>query len=916
MIKLFFLPDKGSTVYVAPINTDACIMDVAVVDLSGLVSYVEKQLGFYVETPSFNERLCHYYIAANSWFKAHPDNVVRQSFDLSHLSTARQLLLWRDELKLAGWNFEYNDRNTRLGALAGIEAECVVAGFADRLHSLLSILATDKHSFADTEIVVPVEPSVLRPSVKLLLQRLKEHGAGVSVMPYVEDASSNLGQIRKRLLANDADNKTKMDLSYDGSLRVLEFETTYHHDQYMAVGNAACNCDVWINPRSKETDNRLIAINQPTLGSSFTSRSRILGMLPLALSLYDSKLNIYKIVEWLTTPEHPLPRRFRYKLAQEIVNTGGFTNESCLDIVKRYIDGDFEYKDETVEELTEKEIQKREADGRAKRLEKVATYIPYLNQDSCAEKAGVTLTRLASWARQRIHTLNEDDGREALAIQLNALADSIDTLMMLFSEQGIAFDISLAAEWIKDVPVDVQLPHCRAQVGAAYCVANPSDIAARASHILWSGMTYTEPQAFDCDFLLPGELKTIASNAMIWSRQDESRYRYLLSIMPFLLATDKLELAYAVKNQGEMLIPHPTITRLKTLLEYFDVFVEHPNLKHLKTKPVEQVDNRECKTEHKFNNAHAMQLPTLISPTRLETFTMNPFDYLFEKILRYESSGLNALATIDVTKGNVAHATIAQLLSPQDGETCCTAATARFRFDHQFETAFTDSINNCGAILLLPENKLELEQMHRQLKACITALIEIIDENKLSVLSCESEASKYVDIHGKGGDANTPDLHGRMDMTLMDEDGKQVVFDMKWTSSRHFYRKRIEENRSIQLAVYAVLLATEAADVKTGYFVMPRGRLLSSSAFIGHNVDRIEKKNHDNIMEQLINSFRYRCHQLMAGEVEQGELYVMTNLKYEQDRVAHNLLPLEKDFENETQKAMNRFSNYSLFKGN
>lgn len=916
MIKLFFLPDKGNTVFAAPIKANTCIMDTAIVDLSGLVSFIEKRMGIYNETPSFNERLCHYYIAANSWFKAHPENVVSKSFDLSHLSTARQLLGWRDELKLAGWDFEYEDTKTRLGALAGIESERVVAGFADRLHLLLDAIATRKHTFVDIEIIVPVELKVLRPSIKKLLQTMKENGARVSVMRYVEDTSNSLGKIRKRLL-DVADDKTEMNLTNDGSLRIMEFETTYHHDQYMAVSNVASNCDVWINPRSKETDNRLIAINQPTLGSSFTSRSRILEMLPLALSLYDNRLNIYKIVEWLTTPEHPLPKKFRHNLAQAIINTGGFTNETCLDIVKRYIDGEFEYKNGLEEESTEKEIQKRETEGRAKRNEKVATYIPYLNQDMSVVKAEVTLTRLAGWARQRIHTLKEDDGREALAIQLNALADGIDTLMMLFREQGITFDISLATEWVKDVPMDVQLPHCRAQVGAAYCVSNPSDIVAVASHILWSGMTYTDPQAFDCDFLLPGEVKALTSKAMIWSRQDESRYRYLLSIMPFLLASDKLELAYAVKNQGEVLIPHPIITRLKTLLKCFDIFVEHPNLSHLKTKPVVRVDNRACKTEHKFHYAKAIQLPSMISPTRLETFTMNPFDYLFENILHYESFGLKALATIDVTKGNVAHATIAQLLSPQDGEDRCTAAEARFRFEHQFETAFIDSINNCGAILMLPENKLELEQMHRQLIDCISALIEIIDENKLSVLGCESEASKFVDIHGKGGNTSDPDLHGRMDMTLIDEEGKQLVFDMKWTSSRHFYHKRIEENRSIQLAVYAELLATkDDADVKTGYFIMPRGRLISSSAFIGRNVDHIKKKNHDNIMEQLLNSFRYRCRQLMDGEVEEGEKYIMTELKYEQDRESMNLLPLEKDYEDETRKAMNRFSNYSLFKGN
>ena len=112
MTTLYFIPAKAGKAFRAPIpanggSQDTTMMDVAVVDTAGLVGYVEACLGIHCSEEAFNVRLCRYYKLLRRWLDAHEGNVLCNSFRLAHLSTARQLLVWRDELKMAQWDFRW-----------------------------------------------------------------------------------------------------------------------------------------------------------------------------------------------------------------------------------------------------------------------------------------------------------------------------------------------------------------------------------------------------------------------------------------------------------------------------------------------------------------------------------------------------------------------------------------------------------------------------------------------------------------------------------------------------------------------------------------------------------------------------------------------------------------------------------------
>lgn len=914
MITLYLIPDKDGKAFIAPTNVDVSLMDVAIVDTTGLVCYAEEMLGLHCKDEAFNVRLCRYYKIVRRWLNEHRDNVLHNSFELAHLSTARQMLLWRDELKMAQWDFRYEDETTRLGALSAIENIECVSGLPDRIIKVVNKLEANKvPAFDNVRIVLNVDRSVLRPLLRRLLDAIERSGANVETVKYVQEKKDNLSDIRNLLLSGK-DEKISLD-PQDKSFEVLSFETAYDETEYIAVCQHDFDATLFINAKSKETDNRLAAQNLPTSGSVITSRSRILNLMSLALSLYDDYLQITKLVEWFTAPIHPLPGRFRFQLAEAIARSGGFMNQDCRDIVDKYINGEYAYPNEKDRDLSEAELKKVEEKRKLEREERVRLFVPYLTPGyRTGDNAERTLMQLSVWARQRIHSLDEDDNHEAIATQLNALADSIEILMLLFSKRDEKFDLSLANEWVRDIPAEITLPQHPARVGAIFTVSKPWDIVSPASSIVWSNMENEDMPDFECEFLLPTEREMITKNASLWDREHETRYRFLNSIIPFLFAKDKITLTCADKRGGELIVPHPLITRLKVQVENYKEFIHHKDTTHKRTHEVETVDNSINVSEYKFRFADRIKLPTRMSATGLETLTVYPFDFLFERILNYQTAGLSSLPELHTTRGNVAHATIEKLFSPRDGGKS-NASEIRTRVNCEYETALQDSLNECGAVFMLPENKLELSNLHYQLRNCIESLLDIIEANSLTVDGCENHYSKFVDLNGTGtaGDVDD-DLHGYIDMKLTDSIGRHVVFDLKWTRSRSYHKGLLEKNRSTQLAVYSELLSEEDKSVLTAYFVMPRGRLISCYPFKGRNVVKVDQENVDDIMAQLINSFRYRRDQLTSGVIENGEQHPIDDLAYGKDRVTLNLFPLPEGDVPET-KSENRFSNYRLFKG-
>lgn len=909
-MNIFYFPEKGGPVYLAPQDKPAVFMDCTAVGTEGLIKLLEGKYGLFQRENSFNQRMCQWYSLMRPWLASHPDNILYKSFLLNELSMARQMLTWRDELKMAGWDFSVSDDLSRLGAVAAIEKEFNSPGLPDRLIRLThKINSSSDISVSDITISLPYDKDLLPSLVGELLSVLESKGSKVVVNKRADNYSNNIGRVREFLVGKESDEAVELNPE-DPSFKIIKFPTRKAEEEYLALSSGFDQA-LWINTDNKTFDNRLEGLRQPTTGSITVTRSRIAGLLQLLISLYCRPLNIHNVVGWLSAPYNPLPARFRFTLAEKISSSGGYMNKGCRDIINNYIEGKFNDDNNDSGEEGSNESDRKNKKEMQKRIDKIKFFLPYFYGLVSVSDLKKSLEELSKWSSQRIHSLDDNTDKESLYQQFNTLTDSIGNLLLLMlGNKETDLDAKKLYKWSQEVIPDIKLIQHVAKINSRQTILTPGDIATPVERTVWVGLEGMESFESECSFLFPGEKEEIKDHAKFTTREKESRIREVLIAMPFLMTSESLVITLAEKSGSAIITTHPLFLRLKTGIRNFENFISEVEIMDVLPEKVEKITNRKRKPEFEIRSASSLKWPYRMSPSSLDTMINHPFDFFFDKMLRIRGAGLSNLPSLETTKGHVAHEVIAELftLSCNEGKDPGTLLSS------DYDRIFANAVDNQGAILNLPENLIDSKLFKIQLYECLESLVDIISENSLIVVECEGRRARNFGI--ADGDEEGNDLEGFIDMILEDKNGNPVIFDFKWSSGRH-QRSLLEENRSIQLAIYAKLLEDDRErHISTAYFFMPKGELVTvHPEFKGEKVIVVQSDQSGEILSKIINSYRYRKSQISEGVLEANDLSPLADLRYFVDIEEKNLLPLPGHPKDKTLKDENRFSIYKLFKG-
>lgn len=918
-MKVLFSPEFVGHVFLGLNEENTHLMDSMTCDTMGLIGMLELRLGIHVENHPAHYRAVKYFKAMSEYMKLHPDNALAASFKLSSLGTAEQALRWRDSLMLDKWQPDVNTSGSgRLDVLSGTEKFFDCVGMPERLKAVLHLINEEKDDFFnDLEVELPCELDSIHPAVTELMKALQNHGATLSERKQSESSDSNLSRI-SRLLQSKSNEKTPLDKN-DRSFLIYRFPDENAANEYLALKGDELKADVWINNANKSMDNWLRMMGKPTMGSSMAEAApQLLQLFVLGIDMMKEPLNIQSLISWLYSPMQPLGTYFGGILAETVINAGGYRNEKCKEVVKDYISGEYSYHDKEEEEnLSEEEIAKRNKKREKERQILVNTYLPpfdYSKSDKIeTTKLKVYLNSLSSWARKRSHYLRDLPDNEGWCCQLESLAEMCETFVLLIdsSEVGEFIDTRQVESWISTLFKGESFMQYVAQKGSMELIDSPTKMAAHSKRTVWMNFAGGEPANLDCSFLYPSEKERIKDNLTLWAEDKELNYHQTLQLQPFFMTDEQLILVVTDYTAGEITPKHPVMVRLESQIDNLDDFIVAPNLLNEETENVMPVSNKNLKPQIDFDHADLLKWPDHLSPTAISTLVEYPLDFMMDRMLTIVSTGPSSIKDVKTTKGTVAHAVIENLFAPRDGKPCSKADEIEQRINEEFDEQVRTQIESCGAILYLPENRLEAELLKEQLRRCLDVLLEIIRDNHLTVTGCEHLVTKDMGLikNDKGWD-----MKGFIDMTLEDENHHPVVFDFKWTSSKSYYRDLLTANRSIQLELYRDMLGAEKRDAveRTAYFLMPEAHLYSKEHFVGAHCSPPTPDNDDNIVEQLRQSFFYRKRQLDEGKVEVGKDFPATMLDYYNDTEENNLFPLNID-ETGKQKE-NIFSNYGLFK--
>lgn len=889
-MKIYFGTQLTSNAFIDFEARGGCLFDGEVVGTAGLIALLELHYGIHCEEKEVSDSQAEYYNAMSE-VMAMGDNVLTPSWNTDSLGVSNACMAWSESLKMAGWRANMKQPSQRLKVLAEVEKHLDSCSLGDRLQRLVS-LAKERNALpAGSEICVSAYSSNgVPPLIAELLNNLGKQGVKISYerLEPAAKRGSNL-HLLQYIICGGKPDSTRL-AKGDESLQVWHFNSELDALRYMATLGKD-SFDIYVNRGRKLFDNVQTMMGQPTSGSSLTDANpQLLQLFRLGMGLFEYPLNIRNLLSWLLVPLHPLKARLRYRLAHAIVDTGGLNNEAWDSAIEEYMNS-LEDPDERKKAeadisifLPEPSAEGVDREALLKFLSSLALWCNKMAAlDYMPSLKSSQLTKVASTCRSAMEIVgkydNENISQEELECWTNGLYSSADFSL---------YDSQAGSKWVVD----------------------SADIVDKPNSCAWTDCYNYESSQQVTDFLNSEEKAGLADEGCkLWKQEEFNNASWLASMRPLLKSKQKLVVVTVDKSNGEKAAKHPlTILLEQTWKDSIADITKCPSVEELRLVKIESVDNNDDSAKLQLKHSELLKMPASESYSSLENLIQFPIDYALDRIVRLRESGTLALADLQTTKGNVAHAVIEQLFEG-------SASDIERRLKSHLDTTIDKTIAERGAILLLKENTIDCRMFKKQLRENLFALLEIISDNNLTVMDREHRVEEHLGL--RDGD-DDPIVNGFIDMVLTDSHGDIVVFDFKWTTSKNWHSDLLKKNASVQLALYKRMMELQARKpvAATAYFTMPRHRLLTTSQLLtGENVTKVEATDLSDLLPKIVNSYRYRSSQMESGIIENGEGKEIGSLDYGKVTAEKQLVELKEDYDNNNLHASNNFSNYNCLKG-
>ena len=449
--------------------------------------------------------------------------------------------------------------------------------------------------------------------------------------------------------------------------------------------------------------------------------------------------------------------------------------------------------------------------------------------------------------------------------------------------------------------------------GSAPVVKAGTNLFDAPDTVIWFDFYNTTLAAGYGDFLLKKEIEILRNkeDAFWWPRGKQIEKQIFDMRKGILQAGKKLVLFVAGKSGGTKTGEHPLYSNMLSAIENladvtFDFDVnEFPYEKLGWKRPgLEKATLKELPQPSPYvniRNEHLLKEREKESYSSMSTLIQYPYEWVLKYMAHVEDTGIESSSELFTLKGNLSHLVVQILFEKiKNGE----LVVENIDVDEEIDELLAELMPEYALSFGLPENKMEYTAFVSGLKTSVKVLFDIVESNGLTF-----KESEYV----VSGTIDSINIEGRVDMLFMKDD-IPVIIDLKWTYSDKKYRKILEEEKALQLALYAKLTGDNAI---TGYFLLSHGKLLTvDDRLSGNAIVQVRTDDHlnmnDRIIKKAVNSYRYRWEELKGGKIELAEDMPMSLIEYASDTESRNLLPLDED---KNKKKPNPYSDYGVLKG-
>ncbi|MEM6320954.1 MAG: PD-(D/E)XK nuclease family protein [Bacteroidota bacterium] len=829
----------------------------------GLLSLLEEHLGLVGHSNTIDYlRIAQYRHALQQYLKQNPDAFYAQSFEADQLAAAEELLNRRDELKLAGWDFDIDGAlPKRLLDLAQVEEILdeveyeFATGFADRFTDVLE--ACDLRPVPIRKIFLN-EPRPLFPCHwQRLLDCLEANDVEVESLPEPTiGGDSDLDVFQRGLLGD----RQKVAAGADGSLLIIRAKRETDAATFLAK-TIRLNPDYrpvcLIPEKNRALDNALVQEGLPSLGILSASLARpTLQIIKLVTTFLWRPIDPYKVLEFVTLPIKPLEGDLAVLIARQIAQRPGLNSDNWYASINQY----FEEKEAAARTDSSIKIDKIRREYQfwfERRRYDISKSLP---KDEVVE----VFEYIAEWASKKYEA---DGSVNTSLIVLSEQSKRIKELMEALPE-SYNFLTNLELERIvrtiyQPSPIQFQ----EVQVGHLPFVYHPSALIKPVDDLLWWNFSMKERPSFfskwyqkEIDFLknLEVELETPKkeNDVLIWQRK-----------RPMLQAAGRLILVIPERVEGKEVLAHPLLGDLEATFSNLEAITfdldaqrngaclessfELPQWVNLSQQPIGQpkpvltVENKDIIDEREHETF-----------TSLDSLFYYPYQWVFRHKVRLHKSSILSVTSDNALLGNLAHRII-ELLLKEDVQQWKKSDVENW-IDQRAPRLFARE----AATLLMYGREPERLAFLNTIKYAAWSLLSSIQQNGWRVKGTE------MDLNGHF--LGIP-VKGKADLVL--ERGEELaVVDLKWRGGT--YRKQVIKNEEdLQLVMYSKLLTKDLTWAHTAYFILEKGEMIArnNQAFqncvaVNPDCDYIEVN--ERIWAKMTATMRWRRQQLEKGQIE------------------------------------------------
>lgn len=834
---------------------------------SGLLRLLESQLALAGHTDdNAYLRIEVFRQALRLHLETHPTAFYQASFQADPFATAAALLERRDELRLAGWDFQsiptLPPRLATLAELEGLFTQGTLqlpAGFADRLLSVWKALQNQPHPIQTIQLVEPIEflPYYLQSFLKDLCQ--SPHCScrlipATTAQPQAND--SDLGQVQAALL--EPARKEKRMLRGDGSLVLFETPSSTDAAGYLAMllrKNPAFRPLLLIPEKFPALDNAFMEAGLPSMGIQSASLARpSLQLLKLAPAFLWKPIDPYKILEFVNLAVKPLEQGLADVIANEIAQRPGIQGEAWYRAIYRFLD--------------------RLGSENSKPYQKIKSQYEFwferrrYEQDTAVPKPEVLelFNYLQEWARNTYEE-NENGPFQSLRV-LSEQARKITEMLLALPEEQLSYlELERIVRTIYE-PSSIILKET--QVGYLPFFHEPGAIYGPTHDLIWWNFIQNDPPFYFSKWY-QAELLFLNTNGIQLEPPHREHQRALWQrIQPFLQTQKRLILVLPATVNGETATPHPLLGDLEA---FFD------NL-HLVRIPLQTAASKPrlfpglalphylpLTFQHLGTPQAFIQSSKLQESFRREQETYSslqdlfyyPYKWVFRHRLRLRKSSLLSVTPEETLMGNLAHRLFERLFQQEKPTTW-----SKTQLESWVEEEMNYLLEKEGSVFLMYGREPERIGFLNRLKFATWSLLNLLRENNWQIKGSEAY------LEGKLGACK---VVGIADL-ILERGEQQAIIDLKWRGAG--WRQQLLKNEEdLQLILYSNMLREQKTTSwpYSAYFIINKGTMIARNhdAFqqaiaVAPNADANEVN--DRIWERMQKTLAWRSEQLNQGLIE------------------------------------------------